>query len=400
MRPYSRDTWLSDPDPLHAGGGSSMEGDFRLDQWLIQPQLNSIVSPDDTAMQLEPKVMEALESALRSGARMVNGLFSLPLPSQRPRLGTLGRTSMVDPSDVDSAGSLRPVSIGTSGLELSLPLRVGVDFGVLTHVGKVRENNEDHHLVARLGRIFEPLETNVPPDAFPPYLGELGYALVVADGMGGAAAGEVASRMAISLFINLVIETGKWGRRIDEREARAVMERITEYYTAIHTRLTEQAEAEPALSGMGTTFTMAYNLSSDLFVGHVGDSRAYLFREGRLHRLTRDHTLAQQLADRGDIPLEAVAKHRYRHILTNVLGGQSWPLETELQHFQLADRDRMLVCSDGLSEMVEDAAIEGVLRRIENPREACGELVDLALEAGGKDNITVIVARYSFACKP
>jgi protein phosphatase len=307
---------------------------------------------------------------------------------------------MVEPSNVDTEGKARPVSVAASGLALSLPLTVGVDFGVLTHVGKVRKNNEDHHLVARLGRIFEPLETNVPADAFPPYLGELGYALVVADGMGGAAAGEVASRMAISLFINLVIETGKWGRRIDEREARAVMERITNYYTAIHTKLTEQAEAEPTLSGMGTTFTMVYNLSSDLFVGHVGDSRAYLFREERLHRLTRDHTLAQQLADRGDIPLETVAKHRYRHILTNVLGGRSCRVETELQHFKLADRDRMLVCSDGLSDMVEDTAIERVLRRIETPGEACRELVDLALEAGGKDNITVIVARYSLAATP
>lgn len=306
---------------------------------------------------------------------------------------------MVDSSDADTEGGLQPVRPGATGMELSLPLRVDVDFGVLTHVGKVRENNEDHHLVARLGRIFEPLETNVPPDAFPPYLGELGYALVVADGMGGAAAGEVASRMAISLFINLVIETGKWGRRIDEKEARAVMDRITDYYTVIHTKLTEQAEAEPTLSGMGTTFTMAYNLSTDLFVGHVGDSRAYLFRERRLHRLTRDHTLAQQMADRGDIPPKAVAKHRYRHILTNVLGGCSCRVETEIQHFQLADRDRILVCSDGLSDMLEDSAIEGVLRRIENPREASSALVDLALEAGGKDNITVIVARYSFAGK-
>ena len=271
-----------------------------------------------------------------------------------------------------------------------------VDLGALTHVGKVRKNNEDHYLVGRLGRSLEPLMTNLPPDALPARLAEYGYGMIVADGMGGAAAGEVASRLAISLLVSLVVDTAKWGRRIDDQEVKALGERMLGYYSAIHSTLTQQSEAEPELSGMGTTLTVAYSFCSDLFVAHVGDSRAYLFRTGMLHRLTRDHTVAQALADRGEIPPEAVARHRYRHVLTNVLGGRSGHVETEFQHFRLEDGDRLLLCSDGLSDMVNDEAIAGVLRRHPASEEACRRLVDLALQAGGKDNVTAIVARYAF----
>jgi serine/threonine protein phosphatase PrpC len=274
---------------------------------------------------------------------------------------------------------------------------VTVDFGALTHAGKVRKNNEDHYLVCRLGRSLEPLMTNMPAGQLPERVAEYGYGMLVADGMGGAAAGEVASRMAINLLVKLIIDTGKWGRRIDEQEAEALMERIEGYYIAIHSELIRQGEINPAITGMGTTLTVAYSLCSDLFVAHVGDSRAYLFREGRLRQLTRDHTVAQKLADNGEIPQEAVATHRLRHVLTNVLGGRKGPVVTELEQFQLANLDRLLLCSDGLTDMVGDATIEAVLRQIEPPQEASNKLLDLALESGGKDNITIILARYAFS---
>jgi len=284
--------------------------------------------------------------------------------------------------------------------KLCLESMVKVDFGAVTHAGKVRKNNEDHYLVGRLGRSLEPLMTNMPQDQLPEHLAEYGYGMLIADGMGGAAAGEVASRMAINLLVKLIIDTAKWGRRIDEQEAEALMGRIESYYMAIHAELVRQAENNPAVAGMGTTLTVAYSFCSDLFVAHVGDSRAYLFREGQLRQLTHDHTFAQRLADIGDIPQEEVPKHKLRHLLTNVLGGHRGPVVTELEQFQLANHDRLLLCSDGLTDMVDDATVQTVLRDIEDPKKAAEKLLDLALDAGGKDNITIVLARYAFSEQP
>jgi PPM family protein phosphatase len=304
---------------------------------------------------------------------------------------------MEDQADVDTDPGSGALNSANCSPLLCLSSMVTVDFGALSHMGLVRTNNEDHYLVARLGRSLEALMTNVPADVLPAQLAEYGYGMLVADGMGGAAAGEVASRMAVSLLVSVIADTAKWGRRIDEAEAKALMERLTGYYSQIHSTLNRRAETEPALAGMGTTLTVAYSFCSDLFVAHVGDSRAYLFRHGRLFRLTHDHTLAQHLMDQGIVPPEEIAGHRYRHILTNVLGGDSGSVDTEIQHFRLADRDRLLLCSDGLTDMLPDGAIAEVLCRVQASGDTARELVDRALAAGGEDNVTVVVAKYSFA---
>ena len=299
-----------------------------------------------------------------------------------------------------------PGSLGTgpgmsnSQPKLSPELIVNVDFGAVSDAGKIRKKNEDHYLVGRLGRSLEPLKTNMPSGLLPDRLDEYGYGMVVADGMGGAAAGDVASRMATNLLVKLIIDTAKWGRRIDKEEAEALMERMESYYKTIHAELIRQGEINPAIAGMGTTLTVAYSFYSDLFVAHVGDSRVYLFRDGKLRQLTHDHTIAQKLADNGDIPQEAVATHRLRHMLTNVLGGHDGPVITELEQFKLEDRDRVLLCSDGLTDMVDDTDIAAVLQDIKLPQEACERLLTLALDAGGKDNITILMARYSFSEAP
>jgi len=277
---------------------------------------------------------------------------------------------------------------------------VEVDLGAFSHVGKVRKNNEDHYLVGRLNRSLEPLMTSVPPESLPQRLDEVGYGLLVADGMGGAAAGEVASGMAVSILMNLVGDAAKWGRRIDAEEAEALMERLGHYYGEIHSRLIEEAQADPRLSGMGTTLTVAYSFCKDLFIAHVGDSRAYLYRQSELQQLTCDHTLAQALAAKGQIPPEAVSGHRFKHVLTNVLGGHSGPVQAEIQHMRLEQGDRLLICSDGLTDMVADTQIARVLSRIQGSDEACHALVDLALEAGGRDNVTVVSVRYTFPNEP
>lgn len=302
--------------------------------------------------------------------------------------------------DTDSTDPGTPIDdLAASGKQSKLcqESTVKIDFGAVSHAGRVRKNNEDHYLIIRLGRSLEPLMTNMPEGQLPDHLAEYGYGMVVADGMGGAAAGEVASRMATNLLIRLVMDAAKWGRRIDKEEADALMDRIEGYYKAIHSELVNQGEVNPAVMGMGTTLTITYSFCSDLFVAHVGDSRAYLFRDGQLRQLTHDHTIAQKLADQGEIPQDAVAKHKLRHILTNVLGGHDGPVVTELEQFQLENGDRLMLCSDGLTDMVDDADIAAVLRDIESPQEACNKLLNLALDAGGKDNVTITMARYAFS---
>ena len=303
---------------------------------------------------------------------------------------------MNDSDNLNAKAYIHPLPDSTIKAPPCFTSMMNIDFGALSHVGKVRKNNEDHYLIMRLGRVIEPLMTNVPAEDLPTNLAEYGYGMLVADGMGGHAAGEVASRMATTLLINLIVEAGKWGSRIDDKEAKAVMQRIEGYYNAIHTALLQQAESEPSLVGMGTTLTVSYSFCANHFIGNVGDSRAYLFREGGLNRLTRDHTLAQEMADRGEIAPEAVKSHRFRNILTNALGGHWGPVEIDIQQLLLKENDRILLCSDGLTDMIEDETITGVLNRTEDSNAACHELVDLALEAGGRDNITVVLARYSF----
>jgi PPM family protein phosphatase len=273
--------------------------------------------------------------------------------------------------------------------------KVRADFGALSHVGKVRKNNEDHFLIARLGRAMEPVLSNLPPSVLPSQVEEHGYGLLVADGMGGAAAGEVASRMAVRLLLDLVLEAGKWGRRIDKQEARELVRRVEKYFGEIHSALISEAEANPDLAGMGTTLTVAYSFCAELVIAHVGDSRAYLFRRGELHQLTRDHTLAQALVDKGQLTRQEAARHHFRHILTNALGGKSGPAVADIQLCRLENQDRLLLCSDGLTDMVDDATISRVLASAPDARSGCSSLVELALEAGGKDNVTMVLAHYN-----
>jgi protein phosphatase len=146
---------------------------------------------------------------------------------------------------------------------------------------------------------------------------------------------------------------------------------------------------------MGTTLTLAVSLAADLFVVHVGDSRAYLFRGGQLRQLTRDQTVVQSLLDAGVLTHQEAATHHMRHILTQALGQHAGKLRIEVQRLKLENGDCLLLCTDGLTEMINDPQIAAVLTETRKAEEHCRALLDQALEAGGKDNITVVVARYS-----
>ncbi len=298
---------------------------------------------------------------------------------------------MIDPSKLDAAEFPLPQTAERVRPSSSL---IRVDIAAQSDKGKKRNTNQDHFLVARAGRHLGTLLSNLPEGELPARFDETGYIAIVADGMGGAAGGEVASRLAITTLINIVLHVPDWILRLDEEHAQKVMRRAASYYREVNERLVKEARLKPELRGMGTTMTGAYSLGDDLFVVHVGDSRAYLYRDGILRRLTRDHTHAQMLADAGIIRPEAVGTHRLRHVLTNALGGEESEGNAEIHRMRLFDGDSILLCSDGLHDMVEDEEIAEILKRERASNPACEALVKSALDNGGKDNVTVVVAGY------
>jgi serine/threonine protein phosphatase PrpC len=272
--------------------------------------------------------------------------------------------------------------------------RVALDVAALSHQGKVRKNNEDHFIVTRFDRTMRTLLSNLPEGDVPERYAETVYGMLVADGVGGAVGGEVASRTAITAIMDLVIDTPDWIMRLDEPLAQEVLKRMEDRFQKVREVLVDLAKKDPTLGGMATTMTLACSLGPELLIAHVGDSRAYAVQGGELHRLTRDQTMAQSLADAGAITPDEVGKHPARHILTGALATRGAFAHVQLRHSRLDDGDQILLCSDGLTEMVPEEAIAGVLRAPGPSADACRALVDLALEAGGKDNVTVVLGRY------
>jgi protein phosphatase len=281
-----------------------------------------------------------------------------------------------------------------------LSSQVKVDLGAVSHPGRVRPNNEDCYLVATFDRSLQMLLTNLPAGSIPGRVQEVGYGMLVADGIGGMAAGEVASRLAASTLIDIALATSDWIMRLDGDGLERVMRRFAEYYRAVDAALRAKARTDPRLYGMGTTMTLMSSLGADLVLAHVGDSRAYLFRAGRLRQITRDHTVAQAMADAGEIRPEEVRTHRQRHVLTRALGETAEPVDADIDHLRLLDGDQILLCTDGLTEMVEDTAIAAVLGAAATAQKACEALLEAALRGGGKDNVTLTLARYRFAREP
>ena len=264
-----------------------------------------------------------------------------------------------------------------------------------THQGHVRENNEDSYFLMRFGRSLEKLATNLEEYFLEDNYSINGYGMLVADGMGGMAAGDVASRMAICKLIELVIDTSDWTLALKRnKDVKTVLERMTRRFYEIDRTLKEEAKSDHTLYGMGTTLTVAGTLGNDLILGHVGDSRAYLLRGDTFRQLTRDHTLAQMLIDAGVANSDDPAPRSMRHVLTAAIGSLDERIEPQVQRFRLRSDDQLLLCTDGLTEMVDDDLIASVLRESASAQAACENLVDMALGAGGTDNITVAVARF------
>jgi protein phosphatase len=252
--------------------------------------------------------------------------------------------------------------------------------------------NEDHYVVAEFGRHHSVLMTSLPDEEIQREFREYGYGMVVADGIGGAGSGEAASRLALETLMSLVLMFGKWNLRIDEAIAQEIMNRALRFVRHTDSALAHD-NRQPGAVPLRTALTAVWGAGRDLFFCHVGHSRAYLFRSGRLMLLTRDHTVPLN-NDRSLTPLIDVS-HSARdltHVVTQSLG-MSGPLgpEIDIEHFQVSDKDVILLCTNGLTDTVDEASIAVELASDRAPNDISARLIDLA---SGRDDVTVLVARY------
>ncbi|MEB3298405.1 MAG: Stp1/IreP family PP2C-type Ser/Thr phosphatase [Candidatus Sericytochromatia bacterium] len=232
--------------------------------------------------------------------------------------------------------------------------------GGRTDIGKVRKTNED----------------------------AMGYDLergifVVADGMGGHAAGEVASRMAVDTILADIED-----RPAGLEPADAMFQAIVE----ANRRISTSAGLDPALKGMGTTVVAALIVDGRCAIGHVGDSRVYLVRQERIIQLTEDHSMVQELVKRGAIPAEAAETHPLRNTILRSLG-QNPSVEVDILTLDWEEQDCLILCTDGLTRFARPEEILEATRSETEPDKICSQLVDLALDRGGRDNITLVVVR-------
>lgn len=271
-----------------------------------------------------------------------------------------------------------------------------VELFAKTDVGRIRAGNEDNFLVLDLTSSLSWVgtETDAPPDGLRRFeLGERGLVLVVSDGMGGALAGDVASRMAVETVRDMLLgaEEGD-GACGPNLPLISCLRNATEYANyAIHRR----SQEDPRCAGMGATLTGVAVAGGSLDFIQIGDSRAYVIRQEEIKLTTKDQSLVQQLVDVGQISEQEAETHMFRNVILQALGAQA-ELAPVTGRVQLYSGDTLLLCSDGLSGKLRAEDIRSIIRQHgEDLSGACDALVDEANARGGEDNITVILARFT-----
>jgi PPM family protein phosphatase len=265
-------------------------------------------------------------------------------------------------------------------------------FGI-TDRGKVRPTNEDQFLIAELTKAMRVWQTSLPEPKLQ-VSEEHAHLFLVADGMGGHRAGERASALAVVAIEQFTLNTFKWFFGSNNTEAQKVLAQFQSAFSQADASILKEAAEHPELSGMGTTVTMAFHVGSQLCVVHVGDSRAYLYRDRALHQLTQDHTLMADMVRSGALRPDQVAGHSLRHVITNVVGGQELGVHVEARAFELQAGDRLLLCSDGLTEMIPNEAIAATLNAEPVPEVAAKKLLAQANDGGARDNITLVIVQF------
>ncbi len=273
--------------------------------------------------------------------------------------------------------------------------RVKVEVAGKSHPGKARPNNEDQYLAVRRYRGRQILTSSVPEEILEP-TEDHAYTFAVADGLGGQNFGELASFLALRTGWELGGDEIKWTVKINEHESEELRRKAEVFFRLIDQSLHAEVRENPKLTGMATTLTLCYSIGPKLFVMHVGDSRAYLYSGGTLHRLTHDHNLGQLMVDSGVASPGSAKFKKYQHVLTNVLGGTEKSVEVDVDEHLLADGDRLLLCTDGLFSEISDDEIARTLEQYPEPSDACQALIDLTLTSPARDNVTVVLARYRF----
>lgn len=229
-----------------------------------------------------------------------------------------------------------------------------------THVGRIRTTNEDAYGLCLEAGVF-----------------------AVCDGMGGAAAGEVASRMAVDTLIDQLCTT-------DSPEDR--MKMMEEAIGAANRLVHARSEREAALHGMGTTLVALSVCQGHALIAHVGDSRCYLYRHGELIRETKDHSLVDEQVRLGQLTQDQAERSPLRNVITRAIGTQR-SVSPEMTEVDLEKGDVLLLCSDGLTRELPDERIAGMLSEDSDPESLCGRLIDAAVESGGRDNVTCLVVK-------
>jgi serine/threonine protein phosphatase PrpC len=271
---------------------------------------------------------------------------------------------------------------------------MNVELHAKSDVGRVRRGNEDNFLVLELSgqTTWTGSDGNSAPDELTSFeLGDKGLVLVVSDGMGGALAGDVASRMAVDSVRDMILG----GNSADGCDPEAPLVECLKHATvfanhAIHNRSQEDSRC----AGMGATFTGAAIHGDFLDLVQVGDSRGYIIRKDRIRLATKDQSLVQQLVDVGQISEAEAETHMFRNVILQALGAQG-DVTPVTGRIRLRRGDTLLLCSDGLSGKLRSEDIQNIVSSNENLSEACDELIAEANNRGGEDNITVILARFS-----
>jgi serine/threonine protein phosphatase PrpC len=270
-----------------------------------------------------------------------------------------------------------------------------LDLFGLTHRGKVRKENQDHFLVSTVHQQVVVHGSSLPePDGLPLRGERLGTLLLVADGV-GSGAGEDASRLAVATVTRYASDTMRCFHQAGRSAEQAFFDALKEAALRAHDAVRAEGSTREGIRSMATTLTLVLVVWPTAYVTQVGDSRCYVLLDGKLERVTRDQTVAQDLVDQGALPAERAAGSPFSHILASAIGGkEALPV---VRKVELRRGCVVLLCSDGLTKHVTDPEIEATLKGMTSSEQACRALVDLALERGGSDNVTVLVSRARWA---